>query len=74
MTAAEVSSPFIPTPGSQGKHSFAGINVEKADRKLIPESLELKQDVLNHIKSDIYPQNKLLLCTHLYPDENIFDI
>lgn len=45
MTAAEVSSPFIPTPGSRGKHSFAGINVEKADRKLIPESLELKQDV-----------------------------
>lgn len=68
MTAAEVSSPFIPTSSSWGKHSFAGVNVEKSDRGLIPESLELKKDALNHIKSDIHPQNKLILCTHLYPE------
>lgn len=74
MTAAEVSSSYIPTPGSWGKHSFAGINVEESDRRLIPESLDLKKDVLNHIKSDIYLQNKLILRTHLYPEETMFDI
>lgn len=55
MTAAEVSSHFIPSLGFWGKHSFAGRNVET---RLIRESLELKQDVLNHIKSDIYQQQK----------------